>query len=241
MKRLGSYCVFICILSFGAHANDTREANISVAIIEIENLLQSDDNSLPYNRLLNALSSKLNTPWTLEFYPTARAISLFSEGKSDCLFPADSQYLPNAEKLIQSQPLNYSKVYLVSRANGPHFQDVFSPEIKRITVQLGYSYGDLTSQIVHNKLLFVSTIEQQIGMLLRQRADVMLVYEPDLGLITSEMQRQHLWYDITAPLSVHRENLVCWDTPENQQFIHTTNRLVTTLPLLAILGDAYAY
>ena len=209
---------------------------IEIANILIENL--QENKHFAYDNIWREMYSRLDVSVNTYYYPPARALSYFLEHKFDCLFPVDIRFLDGRENLIQSKPINYAKVYLVSKNAGTHYRNIDAKGLRMIAVQRGYTYGGIIDDIHPNRQMVVNSIEQQIGLLMKDRVDAILIYVPDLYLVTPMHQISKLWFAKSKPLSVHEENLVCWDNKQTRQMIARVNTLLKEIELERLLGAA---
>lgn len=231
-----SICLIVSRDAWSLSPLEQKPKPIKIANILIENL--QENKAFPYDRVWQEIIARLDVPVRTFYYPPARALSYFFEGHFDCVFPAEIRYLAVKGNYLQTSPVNYAKVYLVSKKQGKHYQDDNFSNLDLVAVQRGYTYGGKINELPENKRLVVNNIEQQIGLLMKGRADAFLVFVPDLYLVIDQKLTEKLWFEKGSPLSVHQENLVCWENESTRQLINSTDAILKKLQLDDLLGTA---
>jgi ABC-type amino acid transport substrate-binding protein len=217
----------------------TAHAAPKIAALGISGLF-APDKSGDYDKVLaKVASSGVEVNYTV--FAPARANVEFSSGQYACLAPAIG--LPESnEKLVNSQPLNFVKMYLFSRPGEGPYTSLDQFRGKRLGARRGMGYGrELKNSGV--TLEFVNTDDQNVQKLAAKRIDAFLAYVPDMWLWASDKKQPLPNHDKEHPLNIHKDMLLCRDTPEVRAYLKLFDAAIVKMrasgELRKVLGLSY--
>lgn len=204
--------------------------------------LEANDNSLPYNQVLEQLTVPLNVDVDILFRPHARAEKLFDQHDADCLFPANINFIDEEPKPIASNAINYAKAYFFSLE--PYTRSIIlNDPALRIGFHRGFSYGQSLKHVASHKLVEVNTDKQNVGLLLKGRIESFIAYVPDINELLEKHKKHLFYYDLDKPVYVQEETIVCHSNPKNASFLKLVNHELEKLRnnglLKRLLKDNY--
>jgi ABC-type amino acid transport substrate-binding protein len=171
-----------------------------------------------------------------------RAEADFKERKFACTMPIDVRFWPGKEKLVNSEPMNVVKIFLFSRTGEGPYTSLDQLKGKLIGARRGIPYGPklaasgMTPELVNED-------DQNVQKLQAKRIDAFLAYVPDMWFWAKDKKQPLPNHDKDHPVDIHRDALLCHDTPENRAYIKAFDAEVVKLrasgELQKILGPSF--
>jgi ABC-type amino acid transport substrate-binding protein len=233
MKRI-LLIVTATLLAGQAHAAPKIGAQAIPGVFEV-------DKSGDYDKVLAQIAAS-GVPLDYVVVAPGRAEAEFKEGKLDCLAPADARFWTTQEKLVNSEPLNVAKIFLFSRPGEGPYTSLDPLKGKRLGARRGLPYGPkLAASGVVPEL--VNEDDQNVQKLAAKRIDAFLAYVPDMWLWAADKKQPLPNHDKNTPFDVHRDALLCRDTPEVRAYLKSFDAQVSKMrssgELQKLLGPSF--
>lgn len=214
-------CILIgCLLILANSSWVAAEQKIVLGVSEIPFLLsRGKEKQGAYNQVLKELEQENSLD--LFFMPPARAEVLFDKKEIDCLFPASKTTIPNADQLIQSDPLTTVDAYIFSIKEYP---DLAFFENKTIAIRRGFSFGNIRDKL-QARYVELENEQAALAFLQRGRADAMIGYLPDVlgAQKLLDLPLDELFYH--DPIYSAQEAVVCHSNSLTLSFIENANQI----------------
>ena len=211
--------LFFCIL---AHAK-------SVTLIHMDIPgLHNKTKTGKYDRLLaENLSRSGYADYSVEFYPPARAFSVFKGCADCCISPANfnSSFYPYTETdyTLTDKPMGIAKIYIWTLAQKGSLSELSDLAHKSVGARRGMPLGNKidTSGI---ELELTNTIKQNIHKLQNKRIDAFIDYTPDVLMVLQSEGLEDVVINVqNAPLEVHPDHYVCKKSRKTSVFLKAFN------------------
>ena len=160
----------------------------------------------------------------LNLYPAVRAKKMFASGCTNCCLSAvnkNPDFYDYTNGYVETLPMSTVKVYIFTAQGTKSLKSLDELKNKVVGVRRGIPYGKRFEQAKLN-LSIVDSIKQNILKLDRGRVDAFVAYVPDAYQVFKELGRKPYPHDISHPIAVHNDNLVCRGV--SQSFIDTFNK-----------------
>lgn len=218
-RQLLALVLFSC---FAVHADLPKKVKISV--YRIEGLLEYKQHKLPFNQILNVLSQRISTKIDYQFYYPLRAVELFDNNETDCLFPGSILVYDLKSPPVETTPIQTAKAYFIGLENyrAADLLDVSQPALI-IGYRRGNTYGGNITKLAHHNLRALNSGANIRELLARKRIDVFLGYMPDSLALINAIPEKPLTYHQESLFYSQNDSFLCHDTPELQPFVKQLN------------------
>lgn len=223
MKLSRIFILFLSLIVIVSHnaCAEKKTRKLKVGLFEISSLLSENEDTLgPYNNVLKEFDG-------LETYFTnpARADVLFSQHKIDCLFPASTAAMGQANNYISSTPINRTHAYIF--ATEP-YDSIEKFKGKTLAIRRGLSIGRIRSRLEAN-YADIASDTAMISFLHKKRADGMLAYLADSVAAYESLGLPLDYYNENLPIHTSEDAFVCHKNAFTQSKINAFNRVIEAL------------
>jgi hypothetical protein len=232
--------IFLGIFCIPPAAAESGPGPITVFGYENPVLIPVDRSDGPYQRMYQRFTAGSPVPTRFVILPGQRANEMFRKAmrRRDrvCEMPSGITHWedePNLGPLIESDPINWVRVYLMTLAGKSPLPPsvLFNPNAEPLRIGLvgGWSYGPEVASLLERGTLtqhrFDPAKDQRatLKMMAKGRVDAMLAYLPDLFLDMDATGIRAAYVE-AAPVLEVADRLLCVDLPETRELIRHVNR-----------------
>lgn len=202
-----------------------------------------ENNSSPYNQLLDVVSKRADIDFDGNFFPSIRSNHFLENGQIDCIYPIAKGGYKRQIKTLFSESFNTVTTHLftLQQQKINSLQDASG---KTVVYLRGYLFANLVLD-TQNSISFVpvENTDAALQLLMNGRADAYLEYMPDLKFGLSERRFTELSANLSNPLQTLEDVIECSDTIKNRDVITVFNSVLADLKssgqLKQILGEYY--
>lgn len=221
------FVAFLLVFSFASSAQQ------SVIGLELEYRLRQDG-SAHYNKMWQRLQ-QLGANRGLEVLPLKRAFRDFSPQGTSCLFPTTISSLTTTfpqfkqADLITTESVDYVLLKVMTRPGEPVIKDLAQLNGKRVALWNGLDPAiflkdlDVTVETTTDEAV-------RLKMLNSRRVDAILGFLPDTLLAADALGMEHPNHaGAYQYFTTNRVSMVCFDSPENRQYVEQFNKALLIL------------
>lgn len=206
----------------------------------IPGLFQTD-NQGAYDQVIQLVTPE-NSRIIHKVLPNNRANHAFKNCQVCCFSPANlnPDFYSFDQDVYMTQPINTAKAYIFSLKEDATYSSLSELAGKRVGLERGMNYGKAVADgdFIHS---VTNTLLQNFKMLMVNRIDTMIAYEPDIYQAFKEVDPKHFRYNEKQPIAIHKDALVCRGV--NESFISGFNARLNDLrnsgELKKVLGEIY--
>lgn len=231
--RIVSVCLMFFValatlpsIAIADHLRKIHGQTLVISSYRIDNVLDEGADS-PYSMIIREVSRRSGIPIKIEYFPPARAITIFDDGEADCVVPIDRLFFDRYANFYQTRPLNLAKAYIFTRHADKMLNRV--QDLKGLTVgaQQGVQHGKEIDEGL--ELVRVQSLASLVKMLNQKRLDAFIGYLPDMYEIYKGLGEKPHQHDLDNPVVIHRDSLTCKVTPQNRAMIEGFDKTIADL------------
>ena len=239
-----SIFILLLLISCYSYASTAPSNDIYLAILKTSGVLEPNDDTRPYNKLLSRLTE--TAPFTIktQYLSYEKALVGLESKRIDCVFPVVRGKQRENFNTVYGEPVNKIAVYLFSL--GTVFGSFKEVQNETVLYYRGYDFGNWGLKdynLVH--LFAVENKDNVVRLLEKKRAIAYIDYLPDIKQSMTLTDFSKLKYDPSSPLKHFEDTLECYVSEKNTQFINWLNREIRimreTEELKMILGNYYNF
>lgn len=227
-----------------SHASKIPRNDIYFAILETSGVLEADDPTRPYNKLMSRLIE--TAPFTIKtkYLSYEKAMVGLESQRVDCVFPVVRGKQRAHFETVYGESVNQIAVFLFSlEGKFKSFQEV---QKQTVLYYRGYDFGNWELKDKHLVHLFAVENKRNVVKLLeKKRAIAYIDYLPDLKQSMSLADFSKLSYDPSYPLKHFEDTIECYQSEKNLEFINWFNdeirEMKATGELKTVLGNYYNF
>lgn len=217
-------------------------AKADLAVVGYGNpgLIQADHKGL-YDKILVALFKDSGEKVSYKVMAATEAEKLFVNKEVDCVFPLDK--IAAKVDFVVSQPLNHSKLYIYTRAGEGTMKSLNELKGKKIGMKAGATHG-ARWEAAKLPAEAVADDETNLRNLQAKKIDAFLAFGTEISAQLSKKKMATLAYDVTAPLEVRKDSLLCAKSAKVDSFLKKFNASLGAMKksgwVQKQLGDLYS-
>ncbi|WP_274687162.1 hypothetical protein [Spartinivicinus poritis] len=223
-KQIYLTILLYCVLSYSALGAE----KVDIFAVQIDGLHQADGNGR-YDKIISLIKTEI--PFEMKVYPPKRVYSLFDKCLICCVSPVNKNtdfYQYTGDNYLQSQPMNIAKIYIFTKPNTNVISTLSELQTLRVGARSGMPYGKKIANSGIN-FTFLPTIKNSIIMVLNNRLDAFIAYVPDAYKIFDQLELSPFPHDITNPVSVHEDSILCKKNNSTVELIKDANVVISNI------------
>ena len=219
VRKLFLSCLIFCAFIGSAAAEILIVAPYITGLVE-------DDQTGPYQLILQEASMRSGANYKELTYPEKRAVNMFKSKKAACMYSYSSIMKKEfgEDKIVTSFPLGVYKEYMFTKKGKPALTSATQLKGMSVSATLGTEDWHTELNNAGIKIDYIANDIQSIRMLEQERIQVFLGFIPDL---TNYLHR--LSYSPEHPLVEDYDQITCHASPKTKKFISQISKSLSSM------------